>query len=200
MGTSFSSCRSQSLLLPVFFSDTRYLPSRRYDFHTFLRLTSTQSTLSSKNFYAGDLKRGTWERPSPLEAELRRSTALDKVQWYTKRDTNMWTSSVVAFASLALLPSVLATDILKTSGVSDCNNGTSSIKVNNVDISFDRSTNNIDFDVSGTSEQVQYVTAELIVKAYGVQVYQKEFDPCSSDTRVDQLCPVPKGTFAANGT
>ncbi|KAK5451729.1 hypothetical protein LTS15_007989 [Exophiala xenobiotica] len=112
----------------------------------------------------------------------------------------MWRSSVVAFASIALLPSVLATDILKTSGVSDCNNGTSTIKVNNVDISFDRSTNNIDFDVSGTSEQVQYVTAELIVKAYGVQVYQKEFDPCDSDTRVDQLCPVPKGTFTANGT
>jgi hypothetical protein len=101
----------------------------------------------------------------------------------------MWRSTVVAFASVALLPSVLATDILKTSGVSDCNNGTSTIKVNNVDISFDRSTNNIDFDVSGTSEQVQYVTAELIVKAYGVQVYQKEFDPCDSDTRVDQLCP-----------
>jgi hypothetical protein len=95
---------------------------------------------------------------------------------------------------------VLATDILKTSGVSDCNNGTSTIKVNNVDISFDRSTNNIDFDVSGTSEQVQYVTAELIVKAYGVQVYQKEFDPCDSDTRVDQLCPGRWHIPALSGT
>ncbi len=96
---------------------------------------------------------------------------------------------MVALTSCLLLPSVLASDILKTSGVSDCNNGTSTIKVNNVDISFDKSTNNIQFDVSGTSTQVQYVTADLIVTAYGVQVYQKDFDPCAADTKVSQLCP-----------
>lgn len=101
----------------------------------------------------------------------------------------MWMTSAVALASLALLPSVLGTDILKTSGVSNCNNGTSTINVHNVDISFDRSTNNIQFDVSGTSTQLQYVTADLIVTAYGVQVYQKAFDPCDPSTRVDQLCP-----------
>lgn len=101
----------------------------------------------------------------------------------------MWTPSVAVFASLALLPSVIATDILKTSGVADCNNGSSQIKVNKLDISFDRSTNNINFDASGTSEQKQYVTAHLVVTAYGIQVYEKEFDPCSQDTRVDQLCP-----------
>ncbi|KAJ9627401.1 hypothetical protein H2204_009812 [Knufia peltigerae] len=112
----------------------------------------------------------------------------------------MWTPSVAVFASLALLPSVLATDILKTSGVSNCNNGSSQIKVNKLDISFDRSTNNINFDASGTSEQKQYVTAHLVVQAYGIQVYEKEFDPCSPDTRVDQLCPVPAGTFSANGS
>ncbi|KAL6248027.1 hypothetical protein RBB50_005375 [Rhinocladiella similis] len=112
----------------------------------------------------------------------------------------MWTPSVAVFASLALLPSVIATDILKTSGVADCNNGSSQIKVNKLDISFDRSTNNINFDASGTSEQKQYVTAHLVVTAYGIQVYEKEFDPCSQDTRVDQLCPVPAGTFSANGS
>jgi hypothetical protein len=33
----------------------------------------------SKESSAGNLRRGTWGRPSTLEAELRRSTALDKV-------------------------------------------------------------------------------------------------------------------------
>lgn len=95
----------------------------------------------------------------------------------------------MALAALAALPSVLATDILKTNGFSDCNNGSSTLKVNNVDISFDRSTNNVDFDVSGTSSKVQNVTAELVVTAYGIKVYNNSFDPCAEDTRVDQLCP-----------
>ncbi|KIX03928.1 uncharacterized protein Z518_07481 [Rhinocladiella mackenziei CBS 650.93] len=112
----------------------------------------------------------------------------------------MWRASVISLTSLALLPSVLGTDILKTNGFSDCNNGTSTIKVNNVDISFNRDTNEITFDVSGTSTQIQEVTAELIVTAYGVQVYQDTFDPCDDSTKVEQLCPVPEGTFAANGT
>ena len=101
----------------------------------------------------------------------------------------MWRTSAVALASLSLLPSVLGTDILKTSGFSNCNNGSSTVKVNNVDISFDRSTNNIDFDVSGTSSEQQFVTAELIVTAYGINVYNNSFDPCADDTKVDQLCP-----------
>lgn len=95
----------------------------------------------------------------------------------------------MALAALAALPSVLATDILKTNGFSNCNNGSSTLKVNHVDISFDRSTNDVVFDVSGTSSKVQNVTAELVVTAYGIKVYNNSFDPCAEDTRVDQLCP-----------
>ncbi|KAJ9603019.1 hypothetical protein H2200_012314 [Cladophialophora chaetospira] len=112
----------------------------------------------------------------------------------------MWRTSTIALASLALLPSVLGTDILHTNGFSNCKTGTSTVKVNNVDISFDKSTNNVDFDVSGTSTEEQFVTAELIVTAYGIKVYNNTFDPCSDDTKVDQLCPVPEGTFSANGS
>jgi hypothetical protein len=100
----------------------------------------------------------------------------------------MWKASAV-LASLAILPSVLAADVLKTNGFSNCNNGSSTVKVNNVDISFDKSTGNIDFDVSGTSTEQQFVTAELIVTAYGVKVYNNSFDPCDDSTKVDQLCP-----------
>ena len=96
---------------------------------------------------------------------------------------------MVAFASLAILPAVLGSDILRTNGFSNCNSGSSTLKVDNVDISFDKSTNKIDFDVSGTSSMEQFVTADLIVTAYGVKVYNNSFDPCADDTKVDQLCP-----------
>jgi ML-like domain len=100
----------------------------------------------------------------------------------------MWRTSLALLASTAVLPSVLATDILKTDGFTECG-GDTSIKVNNVEISFDRSNNSITFDVAGSSSKEQQVTAELIVTAYGIQVYQNSFDPCSKDTKVDQLCP-----------
>ena len=90
--------------------------------------------------------------------------------------------------ALALLSGVLASDVLKTNGFSDCSNN-STITVNNVDIQFDRSTNLLTFDVSGSSSKQQAVTATLTVTAYGVQVYQKSFDPCDASTKVDQLCP-----------
>jgi hypothetical protein len=101
----------------------------------------------------------------------------------------MWGTSAVTFASLALLPSVLGADVLKTDGFTNCANGTGTIKVNNVDISFDRSTNTVNFDVSGESTVEQEVIAELIVSAYGVEVYRDTFDPCSEDTKIDELCP-----------
>ena len=101
----------------------------------------------------------------------------------------MWRASVVALTSLAFLPSVLGSDILRTNGFSNCNNGTSTLTVNNVDIAFDKNTNKIDFDVSGTSSKEQFVTADLVVTAYGIKVYNNSFDPCAADTKVDQLCP-----------
>lgn len=108
---------------------------------------------------------------------------------------------LAALASTALVSGAICTDILKTNGFSNCNNGSdSSIKVNNVDISFDRSTNQITFDVSGTSDETQNVTATLIISAYGETVYTDTFNPCAASTKVDQLCPVPAGTFGASGT
>jgi hypothetical protein len=102
----------------------------------------------------------------------------------------MWRPSVATLAWLAILPTALAGDVLKTDGFTTCGNGSdASLKVNKVDISFDRSTNKITFDVSGTSTKQQEVTAELVVTAYGIQVYQQSFDPCDDSTKVDQLCP-----------
>lgn len=91
--------------------------------------------------------------------------------------------------SLALCGSALGADVISTNGFSNCNKGDSTIRVNKLDISFDRATNEITFDVSGTSDVSQDVTASLVVTAYGVNVYNETFDPCAEETKVDQLCP-----------
>ena len=100
----------------------------------------------------------------------------------------MWNLGASSLTVLALLSGVLGSDILKTNGFSTCSNN-STITVNNVDIQFDRSTNLLTFDVSGSSAESQEVTATLSVTAYGENVYTKTFDPCAADTKVDQLCP-----------
>ncbi|KAI9848400.1 MAG: hypothetical protein M1837_000194 [Sclerophora amabilis] len=92
-----------------------------------------------------------------------------------------------------------AMDVLKTSGINSCLSD-SEIKVDSVDMEYDRTTNTVTFDASGTSKSSQNVTASLVVMAYGREVYQKDFDPCEEETKVDQLCPVPEGKFAAKGT
>ena len=92
------------------------------------------------------------------------------------------------FILLASAPlGVLAGDVLKTNGYSSCLDGTGDIKVNKLDISFDRATKKVVFDVSGTNEKETRVMATLTVKAYGKTVYDKTFDPC--DEGVTQLCP-----------
>lgn len=103
--------------------------------------------------------------------------------------------AIAALASLALCGSALGADIISTDGFSNCGSSDSTIQVHNVDISFDRSTNTITFDVSGTSNVEQDVTASLIVEAYGIKVYNQTFDPCAADTKVDQLCP---GVYLSN--
>jgi len=98
-------------------------------------------------------------------------------------------TAAAAFASLALWRVAVGADVISTSGFSSCSSGDSTITVQTLDISFDRSTNIITFDVAGNSAVEQDVKASLVVTAYGVNVYNKTFDPCAADTKVDQLCP-----------
>ncbi|KAF1916318.1 hypothetical protein BDU57DRAFT_226850 [Ampelomyces quisqualis] len=111
-----------------------------------------------------------------------------------------YSAMLAPFMLLASAPlAALAADVLKTNGYSSCLSGPSDIKVNRLDIEFDRSSKKIVFDVSGTNEKEQNVMAKLIVNAYGKEVYSRAFDPCDDKNKVDQLCPVPKGTFGAKG-
>ena len=97
-----------------------------------------------------------------------------------------WLSGITVLGALST--TVLANDVLKTTGFTTCLNN-ADINVNALNVQFDRSTKQITFDVGGSSSKVQNVTASMIVTAYGKQVYQKDFNPCDAATIVDKLCP-----------
>jgi hypothetical protein len=101
---------------------------------------------------------------------------------------------------LGTLPiTVLGADVLKTNGFSSClANG--SIQVQKLNIEYNKATNKVVFDVAGTSSKQQNVTASMVVMAYGREVYRNDFNPCEAATFVQQLCPVPAGTFSAQGS
>ncbi|KAJ5872603.1 uncharacterized protein N7529_004956 [Penicillium soppii] len=104
-----------------------------------------------------------------------------------------------ALLGLAAVPRVLAADTLSTSGFNLCMTD-SAINVQKLDVTYTRSTGVVVFDVAGTNAKEQKVSAAITVTAYGHDLYSKEFDPCGDEIHVDQLCPVPKGTFKASGS
>ncbi|KAK4181621.1 putative flavin carrier protein precursor [Triangularia setosa] len=102
-------------------------------------------------------------------------------------------------AGVVLANGALGADILETVGFSNCN-GTAAVSVQRVNIKYNNEDKSVTFDVAGSSSQIQNVTAVLNVTAYGQNIYSNAFDPCDAATFVDQLCPVPAGTFSAKGT
>ncbi|KAI9882800.1 MAG: hypothetical protein M1823_005448 [Watsoniomyces obsoletus] len=98
----------------------------------------------------------------------------------------------------ALIALAHGADILRTSGFSTCL-ADAEIKVDRLDIQYNRPDKTVTFDVAGSSLKEQNVTASLVVTAYGKQVYQRSFNPCDEATKVNQLCPVPAGVFSARG-
>lgn len=97
-----------------------------------------------------------------------------------------WLVGIPLLAALTML--VSANDILTTTGFTTCM-ANSDITVTALQIQYDRTTQQITFDVAGTSSKVENVSAALYVTAYGKQVYQKTFNPCDQGSKVDQLCP-----------
>jgi rRNA maturation endonuclease Nob1 len=90
---------------------------------------------------------------------------------------------------LGTLPaSVFADQILKTSGYSSCLSN-ANVTVQALDITYDNTNKTVNFNVAGTSNAVQNITAQLNVTAYGISVYNNHFNPCDSDTYVKALCP-----------
>ncbi|KAK4129606.1 TRP-domain-containing protein [Parathielavia appendiculata] len=104
-----------------------------------------------------------------------------------------------ALAGALLASRVLGVDILETTGFSSCNTN-ASVSVQKVDIKYNNADKTVTFNVAGSSNQVQNVTAILNVTAYGQNIYSNSFDPCDQNTFVQQLCPIPAGNFSAKGT
>ncbi|KXG50983.1 TRP-like family [Penicillium griseofulvum] len=104
-----------------------------------------------------------------------------------------------ALLGLAIVPQALAADTLSTNGFNLCMTN-SAINVQKMDVTYTRSSGVVVFDVAGTNAKQQKVQAAITVTAYGNEIYSKEFDPCGDEIHVEQLCPVPKGTFKASGS
>ncbi|RPA93737.1 TRP-domain-containing protein [Choiromyces venosus 120613-1] len=115
---------------------------------------------------------------------------------YTSNSPSSLLSAFLLFSALGALP-VQATDVLETNGFSTCL-ATSDIKVDKMNVKYDRANSFVTFDLAGSSTREQKVKAVLTVTAYGKQVYEKTIDPCVQG--IAQLCPLPKGTFAAKDT
>lgn len=96
------------------------------------------------------------------------------------------------FATAALASGVLGVDVLETVGFNTCNTN-ASVEVKKADIKYNNDQKTVTFDVAGSSNKIQNVTAILNVTAYGQNIYSNSFDPCEAATFVQQLCP---GTFS----
>jgi hypothetical protein len=93
-----------------------------------------------------------------------------------------------ALAGALLASGVLGVDVLETTGFSSCNTN-ASVSVQKVDIKYNNDNKTVTFNVAGSSNKVQNVTAILNVTAYGQNIYSNSFDPCAQGTFVQQLCP-----------
>ncbi|KAI1481966.1 TRP-domain-containing protein [Daldinia eschscholtzii] len=109
-----------------------------------------------------------------------------------------WNFRRAAVWATALASGVLGSDVLVTSGFNNCQSY-SDIRVQKVDIAFNNADKTVVFDVAGSSDEERNITASLSVTAYGKDIYTKNFNPCSDDTYIQKLCPVPAGVFTAAG-
>ncbi|KAF3145201.1 hypothetical protein TWF703_007785 [Orbilia oligospora] len=110
-------------------------------------------------------------------------------------------SRVSLFSALALFGALrvqAANDVLSTSGFASCGSGDGDIVVRNFKVEYDRSNMTVKFNVAGESKRQQEVIADLVVTAYGKEVYRQSFDPCEKNIAL--LCPLPVGNFSAADT
>jgi len=88
-----------------------------------------------------------------------------------------------------------------------------SITVKALDVTYNRTNRLLTFDVAGSSAEAQKVILNLVVSAYGQDVYTQEFNPCDGNSTIAQytdsaaaeaaaisnMCPIPAGTFSSQG-
>jgi hypothetical protein len=95
--------------------------------------------------------------------------------------------ALTAAALFSSLPAgVFGADVLTTSSFSTCLDD-SVIDVKALDVSYDKNSHLLTFNVDGESKTAQNVTAKIVVTAYGKEVYTKTFSPCEQGMK--EMCP-----------
>ncbi|KAK7207330.1 hypothetical protein BZA70DRAFT_10070 [Myxozyma melibiosi] len=102
-------------------------------------------------------------------------------------------TALAALSSTALAANTIGTDSFYT-----CNDGNNAtISVSTFSVSYSKTTQNVTFDLAGSSTEAQNVSATIYISAYGIDVFSYSFDFC--DEGIEELCPVPEGSFSASG-
>lgn len=98
---------------------------------------------------------------------------------------------------LALTPAAYATNerMLTSTSLNPCQ-ADSKFSATLFDVIFTPQNRSLAFDVVGVSSIVGNVTIELLVLAYGLQVYKTTINPCDSD--LQGLCPMNAGQITLN--
>jgi hypothetical protein len=97
------------------------------------------------------------------------------------------TRALTAAALFSCLPAgVFGADVLSTNGFTTCLDD-SAIQVNALDVSYNKNSHIITYNVDGESKTAQNVTAKLVVTAYGKEFWSKTFSPCEEG--VKEMCP-----------
>lgn len=92
--------------------------------------------------------------------------------------------SVTCLVWTLLVGRLHAADLLSNNGFSSCLDN-SALRVEKLDLTFDRDSGKFNFDVAGSCKKSQKVNASLSIEAYG-QHFTHDFDPCEED--IDSLC------------
>lgn len=96
-------------------------------------------------------------------------------------------TALLPLVLLSALPvGVLGGNILSTDGFSTCVNDPT-VEVQKLNVTYNKNTRQLVFDVAGASKEAQNVTATMVVSAYGKQIYTKQFSPC--DYNMQEMCP-----------
>lgn len=98
--------------------------------------------------------------------------------------------SLLVSALLALLPLVSAERLIQTSSLSSCQSN-SSFSASLFDVVFTPDNRTLTFNIVGVNTISGNITLELVVNAYGLQIYKTTINPCSDG--LDGLCPLSSG-------
>lgn len=99
-----------------------------------------------------------------------------------------WTIRRAAICAAALLPRALGDQTLVTTSFINCESD-DTIKLDTVDITYNNDVKSVTFNLAGSSDKEQNITASLVVTAYGNTVYSNHFNPCEAKNYVEELCP-----------